>query len=123
MKENFDHESLEKELSEVLSNFRASTQAWSAQEFARVSLESPLYIRRARKLPFRWMVAVCCLVIVASVPVHREQVRKNAQIQAAFAAEEDARLMEDVETAVSQRVPKSMSPLTSLIASDDPGSE
>ena len=123
MKENFDHEPLEKELAEVLSQFRASTQAWSAQEFARVSIESPAGSRRTRKLPFRWIVAVCCLIIVASVPVHREQVRKNAQIQAAFAAEEDTRLMEDVETAVSQRVPKSMSPLTSLIASDDPGSE
>jgi hypothetical protein len=38
-----------------------------------------------------------------------------------IATQQDAQLLEDVDKDVSRQVPASMSPLTSLIASDDPG--
>lgn len=123
MKKDCELELMDKELEEILSQFRASAHAWSAQEYARTSIESPAAFRRHRKGPVRWALAVCLMVIAASVPVHREHVRQTHEIQAAMDAQADAQLLEDVDAAVSRRVPASMSPLTILIASDEPGSE
>lgn len=123
MKRDCEFESPDPELEKVLSRFRASAHAWSAQEYAKTSIESPLDCRRRRKWPLRWGLAICLMIIAASVPVHREQVRKAREIQAAMDAQADTQLLEDIDSAVSQRVPASMSPLTFLIASDESASE
>ena len=123
MKKSFELESMEQELAKVLSQFRATAHAWSAQEYARVSIESPVPGRRDWKVPHRWVMAVCLVVTAVSVPVHREQVRQIQQVQASMEAQANAQFLDDVDSDVSQRVPASMSPLASLIASDEPGSE
>lgn len=123
MKKSFELEPMDPELTKVLSQFRASAHAWSAQEYARVSLEPPAVTGRRWKLPHRWMMAVCLVITAVSVPVHREQVRHAQQVEASMEAQKNAQFLVDVDADVSQRVPASMSPLASLIASDEPGSE
>lgn len=122
-KEGYELESLDEDLKEVLRQFQASAHAWSAQEYAKTSMKSPVVFRRHRNWPLRWGLVVCLMLIAASVPIHREQVRKTREIQAAMDAQADKQLLEDIDTAVSQRVPASMSPLTYLIASNESGSE
>ncbi len=123
MKKPIELEPVDQELAKILSQFRATAHAWSAQEYARISIESPVSGRRGWKVPHRWVMAVCLAFTAVSVPVHREQVRQAQQVQASMEAQANAQLLEDVDSDVSQRVPTSMSPLASLIASDEPGSE
>lgn len=120
MNESNELESLEKELGPVLKQFRTTVHSWSAQEYARVSVVPVGAPSPRRIVALRWAFAVCCLMIAASVPVHRERVRQEQQIQAAFQTAEDAQLLKDIDEDVSRTVPSSMSPLTYLIAAENP---
>jgi hypothetical protein len=119
----FELEPLDKELETALRRFRDSAHAWSAQEYAQVSLAPSVASPQGMNTLLRWALATSLLVVVALIPIHREQVRKAEQVQAAMASQADAQLLENVDTDVSRQVPASMSPLTSLIASDESGSE
>jgi hypothetical protein len=121
MKESFEFESLDKELEGVLGRFRDSAHAWSAQEYAQVSIGASGASSRGWNAPLRWAVGACLMLAAVAIPVHRERVRQARQAQVVIATQQDAQLLEDVDKDVSRQVPASMSPLTSLIASDDPG--
>jgi hypothetical protein len=64
----------------------------------------------------RLVLAVTALLVLVAVPVTWQARQREQAAQAAQAAIEDAQLLEQVDSAISQAVPEPMQPLVSLVS-------
>lgn len=95
-------------LEETLAQFRGAVRGWSDR------LAPPARLEAAKRptLRARWALAAAALAILSAIPVYRSAAeRREAERELA-----DAALLEQVDAAVSRRVPSPMEPLTTLVA-------
>jgi hypothetical protein len=96
-------------LEETLTHFRGAVRCWSDR------LAPPARLREARgpMLPAKWALAAAALAMLSAIPVYRSAAERRREAERERA---DAALLEQVDAAVSRRVPSPMEPLMSLVA-------
>jgi predicted anti-sigma-YlaC factor YlaD len=107
-----------------LSIFRSAVIAWSEDQAARPVRQSAPWAGLRERMHFmNWVPAfgVAAAVAVLAVFLVRTPVAPKAPAQAEVqisSAEQDAKLMDQVDAEVSETVPDAMTPLTDLVAWD-----
>lgn len=96
-------------LEETLTQFRGAVRGWSER------LAPPPRLVEARRpiVPAKWALTVAALVMLAAIPVFWSATDRRREAEQERA---DAALLEQVDAAVSRRVPSPMEPLMTLIA-------
>ena len=96
-------------LEETLAQFRGAVRGWSDR------LAPPARLGEASRptIRARWAIAAAALGILSAIPVYRSAADRRREAERERA---DAALLEQVDAAVSRRVPSPMEPLTTLVA-------
>ena len=96
-------------LEETLAQFRGAVRDWSDR------LAPPARLGRARRpiVPARWALAAAALAMLSAIPVYWSAAERRREAERERA---DAALLEQVDAAVSRRVPSPMEPLMTLVA-------
>jgi hypothetical protein len=104
---------------EPLSTFRSAMREWSEREtVARITEMPPLSLQRNRfRIPtWGWAAAGLAVVMLASVPLYKQQ---TAILRESEAAEEAQRVMRAVNLHLSRTMPAPMEPILALMPTDE----
>lgn len=102
---------------QVFSGFRNSAVNWADREGARAVPDTASLLRAPGRTGVRRLrlVAAAALVVVLSVvPVYRKSIEQQHEAEAMRESSLDAELLERVNAHLSQTVPVSLQPLTTL---------